>query len=90
MTAQIIDIATRRVTLVGPIARTMIRLPYTVEVVPNEDGVGFDYAIFTGSPNVADEPDPDDVAADLASIASSLSPPPRTFLERLKALFTGD
>lgn len=32
----------------------------------------------------------DDMASDLAAIALSLQPPRRTFLERLRSLFTGD
>lgn len=35
-------------------------------------------------------PAEDDVASDLAAIAVCLRPPRRTFLERLRDLFTGD
>jgi hypothetical protein len=47
----------------------------------------FDYVLDAGAPDDIDE---DRVASDLAALALSLRPPPRTFLERLRALFLGD
>jgi hypothetical protein len=90
MTAQIIDIATRKVTPIGQITHASTRPSYNIEIIPNEDDDGFEWAIFTDSPNVIDEPEPDDVASDLTAIALSLRPPRRTFFERLTDLFLGD
>ncbi len=50
---------------------------------------GFNWEIDNGDDNPAVIPE-ERVAADLAAIALQLRPPPRTFLERLKALFIGD
>ena len=90
MTAQIIDIATRKTAVIGQIASPNpgTRQPYHIHVVPDENG--FEWWVCAEDPDAESEPAEDDVASDLAAIALSLSLPPRTFLERLKALFTGD
>lgn len=90
MTAQIIDIATRKRTVIGQIASTNLstRQSYHIHVVPDENG--FEWWVCAEDPDAESEPAEDDVASDLAAIALSLRPPPRTFFERLKALFTGD
>jgi len=90
VTAQIIDLATRKTTIIGQIANPnpAIRQPYHIHVVPTDKG--FEWWVCTEDPDAESEPDEDDVAADLASIALQLRPPPRTFFERLKALFLGD
>jgi hypothetical protein len=62
------------------------RPAYSVHIFPTEGG--FDWTLDNGSDT--EPPNEDIVASDLAAIALSLRPPPRTFLERLKALFTGD
>ena len=70
-----------------PISATLnyaTRAPYTIQVTPLIDG-SFDWEIDTEG-----EPDEYRIASDLASIALSLRPPKRTFLERLAYLFTGD
>lgn len=82
MTAQIIDIATRKVTSVGSVA-TEPRPTYSVHIYPAQDG--FDWDLDTDEHLTEDQ-----IASDLAAIALSLRPPPRTFFERLKFLFTGD
>lgn len=90
MTAQIIDLTTRKTVLVGQIASPDpdARQPYHIHVVPTDKG--FEWWVCTEDPDAESEPDEDDVAADLASIALQLRPPPRTFFERLKALILGD
>jgi hypothetical protein len=86
MTAQIIEFATRQPVVIGQIPGYDDRVPYILEITPTDDGCR--WKLFT----IGDDHEPfeDQVASDLAAIALSLRPPPRTFLERLKALFTGD
>lgn len=61
-----------------------LRPPYTVIIRPTP--AGFDWDVDTdGGYRLPAE---DDVASDLAAIALSLRPPKRTFIERLRALFT--
>lgn len=76
---------------VGVIAGTPIsatRQPYHIHVVP--DANGFEWWVCAEDPDAESEPDEDDIATDLASIALMLRPVPRTFLEWLKALILGD
>lgn len=47
----------------------------------------FDYVLDAGP---SDDIDENRIASDLASLALFMRPPPRTFLERLKALIFGD
>jgi len=86
MTAQIIEFATRQSVQIGTIANYDDRVGYTIEITPTDAGCR--WSLYTNEDSI--EPYEAQVAADLASIALSLSPPPRTFFERLKALFTGD
>ncbi len=87
MTAQIIELKTRQPVQIGQIPDYDDRVSYILEVTPTDAGCR--WKLFTvDEDNI--EPYEDQVASDLAAIALSLRPPPRTFLERLKALILGD
>jgi len=86
MTAQIIEFATRQSVQIGTIANYDDRVSYILEVTPTDAGCR--WKLFTVDTD--QEPYEDQVANDLAAIALSLRPPPRTFLERLTALIFGD
>ncbi len=58
-------------------------------VIVQRTPVGFDWSIDNGSDN-PNTLDMQMVANDLASISLDIYPPPRTFLERLRALIFGD
>lgn len=86
MTAQIIEFKTRQPVVIGKAPNYDDRVGYTIEITPTDAGCR--WSLYTDEDNI--EPYEDQVASDLAAIALSLRPPPRTFFERLKALFTGD
>lgn len=85
--SNVIDFQTRRHIQFGNVVEGP-RVSYTLTVHPTV--TGFDYDLVTDSAAMPTPEDLDDIAADLAAIALSLRPPPRTFLERLKALIFGD
>lgn len=86
MTAQIIELKTRQPVQIGTIANYDDRVGYTIEITPTDAGCR--WSLYTDEEDK--ESYEDQVASDLAAIALSLRPPPRTFLERLKALILGD
>lgn len=88
--SNVIDFTTRQSIQIGKIAHPQDdrhTAPYTIEIVPNGED-GFEWWLVSDDQD--NPPCENCVAADLAAIALSLRPPPRTFFERLKALFTGD
>lgn len=86
MTAKIIEFKTRKTIQVGQIPTYDDRVAYSIEITPTPAGCG--WKLFTAEDD--QEPYEDQVASDLAAIALSLRPPKRTFLERLRYLFTGE
>jgi len=86
VTAKIIQFATRQPLITGHIPEYDDRVGYIIEITPTN--IGCSWKLYTGDND--QEPYEDQVANDLSAIALSLRPPPRTFLERLRYLFTGE